>query len=95
MNVLSKKIMISEGMVNQVNPELCRACGECEKICLFEAIKVEEDETGRKMARVSENICTGCGACNVVCPTGAASLAHFRDDQIDEMIRAFGMKIED
>ena len=90
MNVLSKEIMISEGMINQVDPELCRGCGECEKACLYDAIKVEEDEMGRKSARVRENICTGCGACNAVCPTGASSLAHFRDDQINEMIEAFG-----
>jgi len=90
MTVLSRKTMTSEGMINHVDYELCRACGECEKVCLFEAIRVEVDEQGRKAARVFENICTGCGACNVACPTGAASLAHFRDEQINEMIRAFG-----
>ena len=90
MTVLSRKTVTSEGMINHVDHELCRACGECEKVCLYEAIKVEEDETGRKTARVVENICTGCGACNVACPTGAASLAHFQDEQINEMIRACG-----
>jgi heterodisulfide reductase subunit A len=89
MGVLSKKVMVAEGMVNRVDSSLCRGCGECEKACLFDAIKVDHDQWGRKLAVVSESMCTGCGACNVACPTGASSLGHFQDDQIDEMIRAF------
>ena len=89
MTVLSRKMMTSSGMVAQVDQDLCRACGECEKTCLFEAIKVEQTGEERKTAVVNESLCTGCGACNVVCPTGAASPAHFEDDQIEGMIRAF------
>jgi heterodisulfide reductase subunit A-like polyferredoxin len=89
MTVLSKKMMTAEGMIAQVDRDLCRACGECEKACLFEAIKVQTDEEGRKRAVVNESLCTACGACNVVCPTGAASPAHFQDDQIEGMIGAF------
>jgi heterodisulfide reductase subunit A len=88
--VLSKKEMKAEGVRSQVDPNLCRACGECEKTCLFEAIKVVEVEEGGKQAVVTEALCTGCGACNVACPTGAASLAHFRDEQVNAMIAAFG-----
>jgi heterodisulfide reductase subunit A len=89
MTVLSRKNLTADGMINHVDRDLCRGCGECEKTCLFEAIKVQEDENGRKTAAVFENVCTGCGACNVACPTGAASLAHFRDDQINATINAF------
>ncbi len=42
MTVLSKKMMTAEGMIAQVDMDLCRACGECEKTCLFEAIKVQD-----------------------------------------------------
>jgi heterodisulfide reductase subunit A len=84
--VLSKKEIVAEGMINQVDPTLCRACGECEKACMFEAIKVKETAPGRKLAVVTESLCTGCGVCNVACPTGAASLSHFKDEQIEEMI---------
>jgi heterodisulfide reductase subunit A len=35
---------------------------------------------------VTEALCTGCGVCNVACPTGAASLSHFKDEQIRGMI---------
>ncbi len=85
--VLSSKEIVAEGMINRVDAELCRACGECEKACCFEAINVTQVAQGRKQAIVTEALCTGCGVCNVACPTGAASLSHFKDEQINRMIR--------
>ncbi len=86
--ILSQKEIVAEGMVTEVNPDLCRACGECEQACLFEAVKVIDAEGGHRHAFVNKALCTGCGACNVACPTGAASLAHFRDRQVNAVIRA-------
>ena len=85
--VLSKKEIVAEGMINRVDAELCRACGECEKACCFEAINVTQVAEGRTQAVVTEALCTGCGVCNVACPTGAASLSHFKDEQINRMIQ--------
>ena len=84
--VLSKKEIVAEGMINRVDASLCRACGECEKACIFEAISVKETRTGHKQAMVIEALCRGCGVCNVACPTGAASLSHFKDEQIEGML---------
>ena len=84
--VLSQKAIVAEAMVNRVDAELCRACGECEKACCFEAIQVKQGASGRQQAMVSEALCTGCGVCNVACPTGAASLSHFKYAQINRMI---------
>jgi len=50
---------------------------------------------GIKQAVVTEALCTGCGVCNVACPTGAASLSHFKDEQIDGMIFERILKTED
>jgi heterodisulfide reductase subunit A len=86
LTVLSKKEIVAEGMINRVDAELCRACGECEKACCFEAIKVTQVAGNRQQASVTEALCTGCGVCNVACPTGAASLSHFKDEQINRMI---------
>jgi heterodisulfide reductase subunit A-like polyferredoxin len=85
-SVLSKKEIVAEGMINRVDPALCRACGECENACSFEAISVKETPQGRKQALVIEALCKGCGVCNVACPTGAASVSHFKDEQIEGMI---------
>jgi len=84
--VLSQKEIVAEGMINRVDAELCRACGECEKACCFDAIHVKQGTMGREQAMVTEAICTGCGVCNVACPTGAASLSHYKDQQITKMI---------
>jgi heterodisulfide reductase subunit A-like polyferredoxin len=84
--VLSKKEIVAEGMINRVDAELCRGCGECEKACCFEAIHVKQGALGRQQAMVTEALCTGCGVCNVACPTGAASLSHFKDEQINSII---------
>ncbi len=84
--VLSKKEIVAEGMINRVDAELCRACGECERACCFEAIKVTQVTGSRQQAMVAEALCTGCGVCNVACPTGAAALSHFKDEQILKMI---------
>ncbi|MBT8364653.1 MAG: FAD-dependent oxidoreductase [Deltaproteobacteria bacterium] len=84
--VLSKEEIVAEGMINRVDSYLCRACGECENACCFKAISVEEIPAGRKQAVVTETLCSGCGVCNVVCPTGAASLSHFKDEQIEGML---------
>lgn len=85
--VLSKKEIVTEGMVNRVDETLCRACGECENACIFEAISVKETAAGRKRAMVIEALCRGCGVCNVACPTGAAAVSHFKDEQIEEMLK--------
>jgi heterodisulfide reductase subunit A-like polyferredoxin len=84
--VLSRKEIVAEGMVNRVDAELCRACGECEKACSFDAIHVKQTSMGREQAMVTEALCTGCGVCNVACPTGAAGLSHYKDEQINRMI---------
>ena len=86
--ILSKKEIVKEGMMTQIDPELCRACGECEQTCLFNAVKVTDMPDGHRQAQVNLALCTGCGACNVACPTGAASLAHFRDKQVNAEIQA-------
>ena len=88
--VLSQKEIVAEGMINRVDAELCRACGDCEKACCFKAIHINRGAMGRQQAMVTEALCTGCGVCNVACPTGAASLSHYHDKQLNEMVDNFG-----
>ena len=52
-----------------VNPELCNGCGICERICVYDAIKVEEG-----IAKVNREVCFGCGLCKTKCPTQAIKL---------------------
>lgn len=90
LSIISRKEMFADAVVTNVDPFLCRGCGECEKVCGFGAIKVVDRRAEGKgiRAEVDPALCTGCGACNVACPTGAASLGHFRDRQVIAMIES-------
>lgn len=52
-----------------VNPDLCNGCGVCERVCVYDAIKVEEG-----LARTNRDACFGCGLCVTMCPTRAIKL---------------------
>ena len=47
----------------------CTGCLWCEKICLYEAITIEDT-----VAEVDEDKCDGCGMCSQVCPSKAISM---------------------
>ncbi len=46
----------------------CQKCGECERVCRFDAITVEA---------VSETKCEGCGLCVLACPNDALRLEPY------------------
>jgi dihydropyrimidine dehydrogenase (NAD+) subunit PreA len=48
----------------------CTGCLWCEKICLYEAITIED-----AVAEVNEDKCDGCGMCSQVCLTKAISMS--------------------
>jgi heterodisulfide reductase subunit A len=83
---LSKEMITAEGVVSYVQEFMCRACGECEKACPFNAIAVGENEEKMLTAIVQEALCKGCGMCAVACPTGAASVHHFDDEVVLTMV---------
>ena len=83
MALMAKGRMVVEPFTaTVVDEERCRGCGRCEEVCEFGAIRVEEREDGRLVARVNEALCKGCGACRVACPTGALRVKHFKDEQL-------------
>ncbi len=45
----------------------CLGCGDCTRVCKFDAIKMDP-ATGLPV--VDESKCTGCGACSKACPKG-------------------------
>ena len=76
---LSKKAILAEGTIAQVNPDRCSGCGYCEEICAYAAIEVDLKE---EVAVVNDALCKGCGACAASCRCGAIDLRGFSDEQL-------------
>jgi len=78
-----------DGLVAQVDPDICVGCGECVAACPFQAMELVGEENARQ-AQVVTAACKGCGVCAGACPTGAVVPAGFTDDmilaQIDEAL---------
>lgn len=63
-------------LVPIVDPDRCNGCGECSRLCQYNAIV-----TLRSGAMVFPELCHGCGGCIRVCPEGA----------ITEVLRPIGV----
>nr|HPR42507.1 4Fe-4S binding protein [Candidatus Methanofastidiosa archaeon] len=63
----------------------CAACGLCEKLCPYKALKMSDDGTHMEVIEVS---CKGCGTCAAFCPSNAISMKGFTYDQEKEKIKA-------
>ncbi|MFW9971972.1 MAG: 4Fe-4S binding protein [Candidatus Odinarchaeota archaeon] len=81
--LLSKETLNQELLIAEINENLCMGCHRCEKICNFQAIKVN----GANLAEIDDIKCKGCGVCVTACPTRAIDLKYYRDKQIVEEIK--------
>jgi heterodisulfide reductase subunit A-like polyferredoxin len=62
----------SKGYTVSVDEDLCRSCGRCIDVCLYQAITLKKNSIGGWYASVDEAFCKGCGNCISVCPSNAA-----------------------
>ncbi|MGC9357336.1 MAG: 4Fe-4S binding protein [Anaerolineae bacterium] len=67
---MSQQYLVSERMwdefLPQLDPEICIHCRRCERVCVYEAIKMVE-----RLPQFSAAHCHSCGLCISVCPTRA------------------------
>jgi Na+-translocating ferredoxin:NAD+ oxidoreductase subunit B len=61
-------VIARSDFVNEVDSNLCMACGECVQRCQFNAITLGTD------LKIEARRCTGCGVCVITCPEGALHL---------------------
>ncbi|MHB9033333.1 MAG: 4Fe-4S dicluster domain-containing protein [Anaerolineae bacterium] len=61
-------MLISSGYISEVNPDKCKACGECARKCPFKVIDIKTH------AVIDREGCMGCGVCVQSCPNGALIL---------------------
>ncbi len=90
LSFLSKEHLTHPPVTAQVDHDLCVGCGMCQKVCVYEAIKVDEK---MKKAVVNEVLCEGCGACAATCPSGAVFHRNYKRKQIFEMIDVYTQEI--
>ena len=69
-------VVARSAFVNQVDNELCSACGLCVEACMFAALTIEST------AVVDRVRCVGCGVCVLNCPSGAMGLTRRPEDEI-------------
>ena len=85
--LLMKGYVDLEPLVAVVDTEKCTWCGECQKVCPYQAVeKVTVD--GKPVARIIESLCKGEGSCVPLCPDLALEVRGYGNGQITGMIEA-------
>ncbi|NSW76683.1 MAG: CoB--CoM heterodisulfide reductase iron-sulfur subunit A family protein, partial [Candidatus Atribacteria bacterium] len=79
MTILSKETIHAEAQIARVMERWCTACGDCERICQYRAIRVN---TEKNVAEVNPALCKGCGLCSATCKSGAIMVQGFAPEQI-------------
>jgi heterodisulfide reductase subunit A len=85
--ILSKNTLEMEGIIANVDEDLCSACRICEYLCPYGAVEMK-DKDGKPIAHVIEALCKGCGACGTACPTKAITMGHFTTQEILAQVKA-------
>jgi len=85
--ILSKDKLEMEGIVANVDEDLCSGCRICEYLCPYGAVEMK-DKDGKPIAHVIEALCKGCGACGTACPTKAITMGHFTTEEILAQVKA-------
>jgi len=83
--ILSKEKILAEGIVANVDEDMCSGCGICKAVCVYNAIEIDEE---KRVAKVNEALCKGCGTCTGACPSGAINQRGFKREQILAMAKA-------
>jgi len=85
--ILSKNTLEMEGIIANVDEDLCSGCRICEYLCPYGAVEMK-DKDGKPIAHVIEALCKGCGACGTACPTKAITMGHFTNQEILAQVKA-------
>jgi heterodisulfide reductase subunit A len=90
--ILSKKTIEMEGIVANVDEDLCSGCRICESLCPYGAIEMKDQLEEKRVAHVIEALCKGCGVCGTACPTKAITLGHFTTDEVIAQVKGVFME---
>lgn len=80
---MKRGFLEAEGIVAEIDLDLCNSCGLCAKNCPYSAIQWEDEKP-----HVIKALCKGCGLCAADCPKNAVSIVHYSDEQILAQVEA-------
>jgi len=78
-----------EGIEVKVNRDICVGCGDCFKVCIFDAMKMIDGK-----AFIDQNECIGCGRCERTCPNDAITITLDDYSRIDELITRIESRVD-
>ena len=52
-----------------IDPERCKHCGACARMCITQALKYETDSSNRTSLTFQPALCVNCGLCKDTCLT--------------------------
>ena len=78
-----------DGVKVEVNRDICVGCGECFKVCIYDALKMKGDR-----AMIKQENCLGCGRCERTCPNGAISISLDGYSNVDELFARFDSRVD-
>jgi len=73
------------GELAVVNETACVGCGECVRVCRFDAVHLDAPP-----AKVDAIACEGCAACHYACPEGAVAMEERTSGRWQEVPCRFG-----
>jgi len=74
----------------KVEPEKCRACLTCVRVCPHGAIQMVQVDTEKEVAKIYDLACDRCGICAAICPAKAIRFEGYADEQILAEVEAIG-----
>jgi heterodisulfide reductase subunit A len=80
--ITRKKVELDPHIV-YFDPEKCDLCRLCESICMYNALKIKDDQL-----KITQANCSGCGACAAMCHSEALYIPGFAKSQISAQIHS-------
>ena len=74
----------------KADPQKCRACLTCIRICPHKAIRLARVDTEKWVAEIKDLACDRCGICAAICPAKAIKFEGYSDEQILAEVEAIG-----
>ena len=82
---LSKKAILAEGTITEVDISKCSGCAYCVDVCAYSALEIDPE---KEVVVVNDALCKGCGACVASCRCGALDLRGFSNRQLHSVFDA-------